>query len=123
MSFVALIVIVVGLWIWVQRSTDPEVVKYWEGIIEEGQQFVLDLKEENLTFEAFSKMPDKKQDKLTKRMGYLPDTIDLFVGLSEEFPNQSLLRPKYSKVYREYRVTRQAMRRFPGSGSFKMGPL
>lgn len=123
MSLIALAIIVFVLWLWVRNSPDPDAVMYWSGIIEEGQQFLLDLKDEDLTFEDFSKLPDRKQDKLTRKMGYKPDDIDLFVGLAEEFPKQSLMKPKYSRVYREYRMTRQAIRRFPGSSSFKVGPF
>lgn len=123
MSLISLAIIVFIIWLLVRNHPSPEAVMYWSGVIEEGQQFLLDLKDEGLSFEEFSKLPDRKQDKVTRKMGYKPDTIDLFVGLAEEFPQQSLMKPKYSRVYREYRVTRQAMRRFPGSGGFKMGPF
>ncbi len=108
---------------WLARSPSRAGVEYWTKIMEEGHAFLQELKDMQTTFEEFSMLSDKLQDEFTVQIGFDPERIDLFVELAEEFPNESLLRPGQSKVYREYRVTRQAIRRMPGASGFKMGPL
>ncbi len=105
------------------RLPDKEKVLYWDNIIKEGQNFMTALKEDKVTFIEFSKWSDSKQDTLIRKLGYVPEDVDAFVELAAEFPEEKLMTVRHSQMYREYRVTRQAIRRFPGAGSFKVGPF
>ncbi len=117
-----LIVFLLVSW-WLSSGPDKTNVLYWENIIKDGQNFMAALKEDKVTFIEFSKWSDTKQDALVRKLGYVPDDVDAFVEIAAEFPEQKLLSPRHSQVYMEYSVTRQAIRRFPGAGSFKVGPF
>ena len=123
LDFLAVAAILFFIWWKLSSAPEGRKVAYWQQIIVEGNRFLDELKEAKMPFEVWAKFSNKKQDQTTKSMGFDPKVIDQFVELAEEFPEQHLLTPRRSKVYKEYRVTRQAIRRMPGASSFKVGPF
>jgi hypothetical protein len=91
---------------------------YWISVVSEGKRFLERLKLEKVAIEEIGILEPQLRKKVILHLGFDPRKIEDFFYLIDKFPESNLTKISQSRqVWGDYRITRQALRRWPAYNS------